>query len=276
MTAALTRVRTIENREDLLRHPVTAEELRDRCVVLKAAAGGNGETVSTVRQVLPWMELWRDHPSWEAGVWRCVVDGEEDTPVYTAYRPRTLDFHTDMSRYLLPPEFTIIRCLVQDSEGGDNLILHIDDMFERLRRLGRSDIIELLTAKRRLNMEARHLGPTRQLPAPDAVSAALAVLAVPGDPGVPCRIFDRHGATKGSHLELTAAEESLFDEFLDLCAKESAAVQLRLEPHDILVFSNWRLMHARLACGGSGRITEICMGNVPGAGAPRMDPAGAA
>lgn len=260
-----TRVRLIERVDDLLDEPVTAEELRQRCVVVRAPAAGAGDTVSIVESLLPWMSVWRDHPSWRTGAWRCVVGGPVDGPKYTAYEPQTLHFHTDMSRYLRPPEFTVIRCTVPDAGGGgDNLVLHIDDVIDRLRHRGRQDIVDMLAMHRVLNTEQRHINiPLSQ--AGDAErSTVRACIAVASAPATPSRVFDRHGATKGSHLELSAADELLLDEFIDECANShDLAVRVRLERHDVLIFSNWRMLHARLACHGSGRVTEICMGNVP-------------
>ena len=262
----ITRMRLIEHPDDLLNEPVTAEELRQRCVVVKASAVDAGDTVSIVESLLPWMSVWRDHPSWRTGAWRCVVDGTDDGPQYTAYKPETLHFHTDMSRYLRPPEFTVIRCRVPDVGGGDNLVLHIDDVIDRLRRRGRQDIVDMLALNRVLNAEQRHINvPSSQ--GGDAVRGTVrACIAVASAPSTPSRVFDRHGATKGNHLELSAAEELLLDEFIDECANSrDLAVRVRLERNDVLIFSNWRMLHARLACLGSGRVTEICMGNVPGA-----------
>ncbi|TWF82660.1 TauD/TfdA family dioxygenase [Kitasatospora viridis] len=256
------RLRIVETPEELRRAPVDAAELREGAVLVRAAALEAPDTLPAVRQAVPWMRLWRDHPSWAGGYWRCVVDAEDDTPVYTAYRPRTLRFHTDMSRYLVPPEFTVIRCVTPDSAGGENLLLHIDDVFARLRELGRDDIIRFLTARRTLSMEARHLGPWVEGSGLEVDATASTQLAVAADPAAPCRIFDRHGATKGSHLDLSPADERLFDDFLDLCSDATdLAPQVRLESGDVLLFSNWRLLHARLACAGSGRVTEICMGD---------------
>lgn len=262
------RVRVLESADELLDKPVTAEELRQRCVVVKAAAAGAGETVPTVEALLPWLSVWRDHPSWRTGAWQCVVDGPVEGPQYTAYKPETLHFHTDMSRYLRPPEFTVIRCMVPDVGGGDNLVLHIDDVIDKLRRRGRQDIVDVLAMYRVLNTEQRHINiPLSQAGDVEAVRGTVrACIAVASAPATPSRVFDRHGATKGGHLELSSAEEILLDEFIDECANShELAVRVRLERHDVLVFSNWRMLHSRLACHGSGRVTEICMGNVPDA-----------
>jgi alpha-ketoglutarate-dependent taurine dioxygenase len=248
----------VQSPDDLLSAPVRAGELRHRAVLVKSPAVSDRETLEAVRTALPWMTVWRDHRSYTTGVWRCEVDGALERPDYTAYRPRTLDFHTDMSRYLRPPEFTVIRCVVPDAEGGDNLVLHIDDILTRLRGLGRDDIVDMLVAERPLSMEPRHYNHGRV-----AVGAPVtAALVVPEAADAPCRIYDRHGASKGDHLALSQEEERLFDEFFAYCrGQEDLAERVRLEAGDILVFSNWRFMHARLECSGSGRVTEICMGN---------------
>ncbi|MFD7709628.1 TauD/TfdA family dioxygenase [Streptomyces sp. NPDC059785] len=256
--ATESRLRVVHDSTHLQAHPVTAAELRHRAVLIKAAAVHENDTLPAVQTALPWMSVWRDHRSYRTGVWRCVIDGSLQQPEYTAYRQRVLDFHTDMSRYLRPPEFTVIRCAVPDSGGGDNLILHIDDIIGRLRELGRGDIVDVLAEQRPLSMEDRHYNDGLT-PAGTPVRAAL---ATPDDVNVPCRIFDRHGATKGTHLELSDDEEKLFDEFLRQChGQDDLAERMRLERGDILVFSNWRIMHARMECLDSGRVTEICMGN---------------
>ncbi len=262
----ITRVRLIEDTDQLQEQPITAAELRERCVVVKSAALGDGDTVPTVQRLLPWLSIWYDHPSWRTGAWRCVVDAPIEGPQYTAYRKETLNFHTDMSRYVKPPEFTVIRCMApDDGGGGDNLILHIDDMLGRLRSRGRQDIVDMLAIDRPLNTEQRHvnLALSRSGESVSARPSVRASIAVASEPQTPIRIFDRHAATKGSHLLLDPAEEGLLDEFVDACASQlDLAVRVRLEVHDLLAFSNWRMLHARLACVRSGRVTEICMGNV--------------
>lgn len=259
------RIRVIENFNQLAKQPITAAELRKNCVVVRSPALGYGDTVPTVRSLLPWMSIWYDHPSWRTGAWRCVVDAPTEGPQYTAYRKETLHFHTDMSRYVKPPEFTVIRCVAPDEGGGgDNLVLHIDDMLERLRRLGRQDIVDMLATDRPLNVEPRHINvPFSHTSASASIRTLVRVpIAVADQPQIPSRIFDQHAATKGSHLTLNFAETELLDEFVVACAgSDDLAVRVRLEAHDLLAFSNWRILHARLACIRSGRVTEICMGN---------------
>jgi alpha-ketoglutarate-dependent taurine dioxygenase len=261
-----TRMRVVEEVDQLHEQPITPAELREHCVVVRSAAAGGADTVSTVRRLLPWMSIWDDHPSYRTGVWRCVVDAPTAGPQYTAYRKQTLDFHTDMSRYVRPPEFTAIRCTVPDADGGgDNLVLHVDDVVDRLRTRGRQDIVDMLAANRLLNVESRHITvPQARTGGSTSIRDSVrAAIAVADQPLTPSRVFDRHGATKGSHLALSAAEEGLLDEFVDACASsQDLAVRIRLEAGDVVVFSNWRMMHARLACVGSGRVTEISMGNV--------------
>jgi alpha-ketoglutarate-dependent taurine dioxygenase len=261
-----TRMRVVEGVDQLRAQPITPAELRERCVVVRASAAGGGDTVPTVERVLPWMAVWRDHPSYRTGVWRCVVDGPVPGPAYTAYRKQTLDFHTDMSRYVRPPEFTVIRCTAPDADGGgDNLVLHVDDVVDRLRHHGRHDIVDMLAANRLLNTESRHVNVPLARVGDSASSrgSVRASIAVADQPRTPSRVFDRHGATKGGHLALDPGEEGLLDEFVDACASsQDLAVRVRLEAGDLVAFSNWRMLHARLACVGSGRVTEISMGNV--------------
>jgi hypothetical protein len=253
------RLRIIDQPVELNSEAVTPDELRRRCVLFRAGvAGDDSDTVGVVERLLPWLEIWRKHDSWKNGAWRCVVSDKVEGPEYTAYRARHLDFHTDMSRYLTPPEFTIIRCLNPDGGGGGaNLQLHIDDVFARLGWLGRLDILDMLSADRVLNLEPRHCDEDEVIGKPRT-----AALALPDTPLVPCRIFDRHAATKGSHLAMNEVEERIFDEFIQMCNHaQDLVVMTQLHRHDVLVFSNWRFMHARTRCYDSDRVTEVCMGD---------------
>jgi hypothetical protein len=260
------RIRVIDDVEELRDAPVTGEELRRRCVVVRASAAGDGDTVPVVLNLFPWMALWRDHPSWRAGAWRCVVDVPVEGPQYTGYRRCLLPFHSDMSRYARPPEFTVIRCVEPDpGNGGDNLVLHVDDVIDRLLRDRRRDVVDMLARTRVLNTEPRHVN-VRLPELADRDVEFRAVIAVPDAPNTPSRVYDRDAATKGGHMELSTAECALLDEFVDVCGRsEDLAARFRLERGDVMVFSNWRMLHARTACDRAGRITEICMGNEPAA-----------
>lgn len=253
------RLRTISSRDELNASPVTADELRKTVVVVAGRAAGQGSTLNVLRRVLPWFGFWYDHPSWRTGVWRCEVDAELERPDYTAYRPQHLAFHNDMTRYVRPPEYTAIRCLIADKSGGENLMLHIDDVISRLRQRGRFDILGMLLRPRTMSVDSRHLLPSMSLS--DSIERPI---LVEGDEGTPSRVFDRHAASKGSHLSMTENEARLYDEFLALCSElQDIEVRVLLQPNDLLLFSNWRFLHSRTQCQGSGRVTEICMGSGP-------------
>src|SRR5258708_37407570 len=98
--------------------PITADEMATTAVLVRARAMSAIETVQAMRELMPWGLLWTDHESWRTGAWRCVIDAENRTPRYTAYKQQLLRFHTDMSRYVTPPEITAIRSLVPDPGGG--------------------------------------------------------------------------------------------------------------------------------------------------------------
>jgi hypothetical protein len=215
------------------------------------------------RGAAPWFVFWYDHPSWKTGVWRCEVNADIDQPLYTAYRPSLLGFHNDMTRYVWPPEYTAIRCIRMDESGGENLLLYVDDVISRLREDGRRDILDMLSRPRSLSVEARHMAPGTS--PSDLIESAI---LVEGDEAMPSRVFDRHAASKGTHLAMSEGDIALYDEFLDLCNEfHDIMVQTLLEPGDLLLFSNWRFLHSRTQCAGSRRVTEICMGWAP-VGAP--------
>lgn len=251
------RLRAIRTPEEVGSQGIDAADLRRCAIAISAAAAGDGDTLEIFDRLFPWMEIWRAHRSYVDGVWRCAVDASVVRPEYTAYQERRLEFHTDMSRYQRPPEFTAIRCIKRASTGGANLVLHIDDVFGRLRDHGREDIIAMLIAQRTLNMERRHvdLGSGSEVPE-RSVS-----IAVPEDPTAPSRVFDHYSATKGKHLEMSPRDEALYSEFLEFCGRlQDVTGQVVLGPYDVLAFSNWRFLHARTECS-SGRITEISMGD---------------
>jgi hypothetical protein len=169
-----------------------------------------------------------------------------------------------MSRYLRPPQFTVIRCLRPDQNGGGNSILHVDDILERLARDGKRHIVDMLARSRVLNTDQRHINVAGSAATARPDTEFLACIAVAGRPTTPTRLYDRHGATKGGHMELRGIEEEQLDIFIEECGSHpDLAVSVRLEHGDVLIFSNWRMLHARLPCEGRGRVTEICMGNEP-------------
>jgi alpha-ketoglutarate-dependent taurine dioxygenase len=257
--ASVRRLRTVETADELHRRPPRPQELRERAVVVRAGAAGDGDTLRTFLRLFPDLDVWTDHASYRTGVWSCVVDGSLAEPQYTAYEPAHLEFHTDMSRYHRPPEYTLIRCVEpDDGGGGENLVIHVDDVLEELLARGRDDIVEMLAAERPLDMELRH----RNTADSRCADRVLAPLAVAGEPRSPARVFDRHAATKGLHLTLSDEDAARYDEFLEICNElDAATCRVTLQRGDVLAFSNWRFVHARGACAGSGRMTEIAMAN---------------
>jgi hypothetical protein len=221
----------------------------EECAVFVARSTYEGNSLrDALREVAPWFSLWRDHELWRTGTWVCKVDDAKDLG---GRRMDLLPFHTDMSRYMDPPHFVAIRCVAPDSHstnGGTNFLLHSDDIRNRLKTVGRYDILEVLERPRPLNLR------NGERPLVCMLSAEMG--------GGPVRMFDPNMATKGDHLELSPSERNLIATFLALCQEwTDLAVKIRLDAGDWVVFSNHTFLHSRSACHGLGRITEVCLGN---------------
>jgi len=241
------RLRTVSTWEELSRRQIAPDALHCCAVLVKRLPAAPAPVLDLVATLMPWFRVWKDHPFWRNGVWVCRID--QDVSSFTSQRQGFLAFHTDMSRYLHPPAFTVIRCVRPDGEkGGANLLIHIDDALRRLEALGRDDILRLLHEPRVLNLAdgGRPLVP----------------LAPRHDPRGVSRVFDHHAADKASHLQLAEDEGELFDEFIRLCASwTDLHVRVALAEGELLVFSNHRFLHARAECWANGRTTEVCLGN---------------
>ncbi len=226
--------------------PITHDPLHSQAVLIKKLPDAPAELLELLAALMPWFKAWTDHPFWKEGVWVCRID--EDSGQYTSQRHGFLAFHTDMTRYLVPPMYTIIRCVHPDPTGGANLLVHIDDVMERLTSLGRNDILHMLHEPRILNL---------------AEGGRPLVPLVPRDhPRGVTRVFDRRAADKASHLELTQREGELFDELIRLCPIwTDLHVRATLRAGELIAFSNHRFLHARTDCGTDGRVTEVCLGN---------------
>jgi hypothetical protein len=246
------RLRTIRSAEELLAHPVTPAELSQRAAHFCCLATDSLTANECVTALLPWMTLWTNHPKWRTGHWRCqITDGRDHYS--TGELSRYLAFHSDMTRYTNPPQFTVIRCVATDvgpGAGGATLLLHVGDIATRLVDVGRTDILEMLRAPRTLLSPHSPHPLVQMLPEPDT--------------GVPVRIFDFRAATNGRHLQLSSHDLSLLDEFQDICLNwDDLIVRVPLRAFEVLAFSNHQMVHARTRCSSLTRITDICLGNPP-------------
>ena len=227
---------------------ITPESLQE-CAVFVPTSAYQGRTLQdALEQVVPWLQLWREHPLWQSGTWVCQVDNGRDLGGRVT---DVLPFHSDMSRYRHPPRFGAIRCVRPDPvspTGGSNLLLHADDIRERLRQIGRYDILDTLMRPRSLNLVSGDHPQVTMLPDESRRG--------------PLRIFDLKMATKGDHLEISDAERTLIAEFLTLCYTwDDLILETRLDPGEWIIFSNHTFLHSRTACGGLGRTVEVCLGN---------------
>ena len=246
------RLRVVAARADLEPGALHPDELHATAVLVKAAVCREAETLAAVTDAFPWMQPWRDHQLWASGVWRCRV-GEAERE-YTAQHAPLLKFHTDMSRLPHPPEYTVIRWVAADPLGGGaNLLIHIEDALRRLVELGEARLLTVLRSERRLN-------------AADAAGRRAALVSRHPRGHTMARIFDDEAATKGLHLEMTSADLAELRRFVALCHTwTDLIVRPSLEAGDILAFSNHTFLHAREACGGPGRTTEVVLAHRGGA-----------
>ena len=242
------RLRTIDRRsvaEELL---ITPDELAHRAVLVKADVFPVNSLLEALATSTPWLIIWREHRAWKTGVWRCEINGEDE---FRGHQPNHVPFHTDMSRYLHPPQFTAIRCVKNDTGmkgAGANLIIHINDVLKRLEQLSRFDLLDVLYRPRRLNVSNKE-------------QPLISIVPNSVQDGV-VRIFDQKAATKGEHFELSNEERVLLDELVILCDSwKDLILSVSLRPGDWIIFSNHRFLHARSVCSGLGRVTEVCLGN---------------
>jgi alpha-ketoglutarate-dependent taurine dioxygenase len=239
------RLRIIETSSELAACPITADELIERAVIVKASARPAATTAESMESILPWLSVWYDHEYWRTGAWTCRVTSEGE---FTGEMVPLLKFHTDMSRRPEPPAYTVIRSIAGDPQGGGaSLLVHIDDAIRRLEELGEDALLRLLRTPRTLNVA-------------DGTKPTLPLLSHRGHTRV--RIFDYHIATKGLHFDMSDHELRELDRFIDACHTWSDLImQADLQAGDLIAFSNHTFLHGRTACLGTGRVTDIVLGN---------------
>jgi gamma-butyrobetaine dioxygenase len=158
-----------------------------------------------------------------------------------------LSLHTDNPYREPAPTLQLLHCLASNVEGGETLLADGFRAIDRLRdgapsQLALLAMVEVPFAYRDDNAELVHRVPVVQL---DAAGRPAALHVNNRSKGIP----ERDAAIVGEWYEAYFA-------LLDLLTRDDALVVLRLEPGDLIVFDNLRVLHGRgaFASGGDRRL----------------------
>jgi gamma-butyrobetaine dioxygenase len=158
-----------------------------------------------------------------------------------------LSLHTDNPYREPAPTLQLLHCLASTVEGGETLLADGFRAVERLRQDAPSQLallamLEIPFAYRDDDAELVHRVPVVQL---DAGGRPAALHVNNRSKGIP----ERDAAIVGEWYEAYFA-------LLDLLTRDDALVVLRLEPGDLIVFDNLRVLHGRsaFASGGDRRL----------------------
>jgi trimethyllysine dioxygenase len=165
----------------------------------------------------------------------------------TAYTSLAIGPHTDGTYSLDAPGYQLFHCLAADCSGGDNLLIDGFRIADIMRREHSQDYALLSTVEipgqyldhaRGIQLMAR-----RPLFRHDRAGALVQVS------------YNNHDrAPFVLPLELHRRFYQALSTFARLCADASLHYRRRLLPGSVLLFDNWRLLHAREAYSGYRRL----------------------
>jgi gamma-butyrobetaine dioxygenase len=154
-----------------------------------------------------------------------------------------LSLHTDNPYRRPVPTLQLLHCISSSASGGETILA---DGFRAARLLGERSPEKLaILAGRPVRFAYRD--PTTDLVA----DAPVVELDVTGDP-VALRVNNRSMDVPTGSPRFVAAWYDAYFALLGLLGDPDAHVTLRLEPGDVLVFDNVRVLHGRTGFSGEG------------------------
>jgi len=154
-----------------------------------------------------------------------------------------LSLHTDNAYRIPTPTLQLLQCLVSDAAGGETVLA---DGFRAVEALGEASPAQLGTLAR-TPIRFGYRDEWAEL------SADVPIVELEPD-GSPRAVHVNNrskGIPAGSPIAVTAWYEAYF-ELLHLLERPESQVVFRLEPGDVVVFDNLRVLHARTGFSGQG------------------------
>lgn len=157
-------------------------------------------------------------------------------PDSTANTMLSLGQHTDLPSRETPPGFQFLHCIVNDSSGGESLLSDGLRLIEALRTEQPMAYQSLTTDQwvfmnRAQDADHRWIGPSIELPSLNRPLTIRAFYPVRSMPQMPAeRIAPAYEALKV---------------FYDYTRDPRFTIRLRLNPSDLIVFDNRRILHGR-------------------------------
>jgi gamma-butyrobetaine dioxygenase len=174
-------------------------------------------------------------------------------PANLADTALALSLHTDNPYRVPTPTVQLLHCLASSASGGDTVLA---DGFRAVARLGPDRVATLAATPIRYAY--------RDEDAELAAEVPVVELDAHGRP-VALRVNNRSKGVPTGTPEAVADWYAAYFELLDLLDAPDAGVVFRLEPGDVLVFDNLRVLHGRTAFSAAGaRRLQGCYADLDG------------
>jgi gamma-butyrobetaine dioxygenase len=151
-----------------------------------------------------------------------------------------LSLHTDNAYRVPTPTLQLLQCLVSDVEGGETVLA---DGFRAVHALSSSHVRILAETPIRF----AYCDGTADLSA----EVPVIELSIDGSPKA-LHVNNRSKGLPGGSADQVGAWYEAYFELLRLLEQPEAQVVFRLEPGDVVLFDNLRVLHARTGFAGEG------------------------
>lgn len=188
---------------------------------------------------------------YDLGIWDFTSDlSKKDT----AYTTLAIDMHTDGNYWFEPPGLQLFHLLFHDGEGGETRICDVARVVELLQEKAKHDpsweqTLRILTTER---LQFHQSGEPENVFYEDRFPT----LTLDSNGKLfQCRwnTSDRTSMMKNTSYPVNEIYRALA-RFNSLINDEANFVKFPLRPGTILVFDNWRVLHARTAFNGKRRL----------------------
>ena len=193
----------------------------------------------TVDAVEDFAGMFGDLSRRDGGMGAWLVKPRKDAGTYSEIRGPA-GFHTDSQYHHQPERLFVLACDTPAKEGGNNLLLSVDDAREIAQKCLGDDAM------------ARMKQSVWRWAVPEVFQSATVPAVSP-----PSAIFREDGSIRWRIDNLvceTDADQLLADTFEKALEGSSRAENVRLLPGDVLVADNWYSLHARTDFNDKNRV----------------------